>query len=50
MNFRREIKDFFYLLAEVLLDDPLEVHQGPDVGVEAPKVNTKLDAWQVLVS
>ena len=36
------------LLAEVLHDVRLEVHQGPDVG-EKP-INTKLEAWQVLVS
>ena len=37
------------LLAKILQDVPLEVHQGPDVGGRSP-LSTKLDAWQVLVS
>ena len=35
MNFIQKIKDL--LLAGVLQGDPIEVHKGPDVGVEASK-------------
>ena len=37
------------LLAEVLQDDPHEVHQAPDVGVEGPKYLARYLAGSCLI-